>query len=181
MKILAVGDVCGDPGLAFLDKRLKSYKEEAEIDFCVVNGVGTAKFLWMFPSAFSGKHVRYHETDLFRAREAVIRIGTERHVHADGEAGLKASEIRLSVHPEKLRLVVGKRPKVKKVQKHIKKISKYYGSKNWYKDFDDYNNKKIKNIKAGVLSEDGIYNVIMDNKEIAEDLNKLSKKILKEK
>lgn len=69
----------------------------------------------------------------------------------------------------------------KKVQKHIKKISKYYGSKNWYKDFDDYNNKKIKNIKAGVLSEDGIYNVIMDNKEIAEDLNKLSKKILKEK
>ena len=28
-----------------------------------------------------------------------------------------------------------------KVQKHINKISKYYGSKDWYKDFDDYNNK----------------------------------------
>ncbi len=38
MKILAVGDVCGEPGLAFLEKRLNAYKEEAGIDFCVVNG-----------------------------------------------------------------------------------------------------------------------------------------------
>lgn len=68
----------------------------------------------------------------------------------------------------------------KKVQRHIKKISKYYGSKEWYKDFDDYNDKKA-NIKAGVLSEDGIYNVIMENKEIGKELNKLSKKILEEK
>ena len=67
-----------------------------------------------------------------------------------------------------------------KVQKHINKISKYYGSKDWYKDFDDYNNKKT-NIKAGVLSEDGIYNVIMENKEIGKELNKLSKEILEEK
>lgn len=69
----------------------------------------------------------------------------------------------------------------KKVQKQIKKISKYYGSKEWYKDFDDYNDKKISNIKAGVLSEDGIYNVIMENKEIGKELNKLSKEILEEK
>lgn len=38
MKILAVGDVCGEPGLNFLEKKLKSYKEEKKIDFCVVNG-----------------------------------------------------------------------------------------------------------------------------------------------
>ena len=38
MKILAVGDVCGEPGLAFLDKRLKSYRKENGIDFVVVNG-----------------------------------------------------------------------------------------------------------------------------------------------
>ena len=28
VKILAVGDVCGEPGLEFLDKRLKAYRKE---------------------------------------------------------------------------------------------------------------------------------------------------------
>ncbi|MDD6089839.1 MAG: TIGR00282 family metallophosphoesterase [Clostridiales bacterium] len=38
IKILAVGDVCGQPGLDFLDKRLKEYKKEQNIAFTVVNG-----------------------------------------------------------------------------------------------------------------------------------------------
>ena len=38
VKILAVGDVCGEPGLEFLEKRLKAYRKENNIDFVVVNG-----------------------------------------------------------------------------------------------------------------------------------------------
>ena len=38
VKILAVGDVCGEPGLEFLKNRLKEYKKEKGVDFCVVNG-----------------------------------------------------------------------------------------------------------------------------------------------
>ena len=38
VKILAVGDVCGEPGLDFLGKRLKDYRKENGIDFVVVNG-----------------------------------------------------------------------------------------------------------------------------------------------
>ena len=38
VRILAVGDVCGQPGLDFLEKRLKDYRKENEIDFVVVNG-----------------------------------------------------------------------------------------------------------------------------------------------
>lgn len=38
VKILAVGDVCGEPGLEFLKNRLKGYKKETGVDFCVVNG-----------------------------------------------------------------------------------------------------------------------------------------------
>ena len=38
VKVLAVGDVCGEPGLAFLEKRLKPYRQENGIDFVVVNG-----------------------------------------------------------------------------------------------------------------------------------------------
>ena len=38
IKVLAVGDVCGEPGLDFLDKHLKTYRKENNIDFVVVNG-----------------------------------------------------------------------------------------------------------------------------------------------
>lgn len=38
VKILAVGDVCGEPGLEFLNKNLKAYRKENQIDFVVVNG-----------------------------------------------------------------------------------------------------------------------------------------------
>ena len=38
VRILAVGDICGEPGLSFLDKNLKKIKEEQHIDFTVVNG-----------------------------------------------------------------------------------------------------------------------------------------------
>jgi metallophosphoesterase (TIGR00282 family) len=38
VRILAVGDVCGEPGLEFLDKRLRDYRREQAIDFVVVNG-----------------------------------------------------------------------------------------------------------------------------------------------
>ena len=38
IKVLAVGDVCGDPGLEFLEKQLRPYRKENNIDFVVVNG-----------------------------------------------------------------------------------------------------------------------------------------------
>ena len=41
IKILAVGDVCGEPGLEFLDRHLRDYKRENNIAFTVVNGENT--------------------------------------------------------------------------------------------------------------------------------------------
>ncbi len=38
MRILAVGDVCGKPGLDFLRRNLKSIQRKYDIDFTVVNG-----------------------------------------------------------------------------------------------------------------------------------------------
>ena len=38
VRTLAVGDVCGQPGLDFLEMRLKGYKKEQNIAFAVVNG-----------------------------------------------------------------------------------------------------------------------------------------------
>ena len=38
VKILAVGDICGQPGLDFLEKNLKAFQKENNIAFTVVNG-----------------------------------------------------------------------------------------------------------------------------------------------
>ena len=37
VKILAVGDVCGEPGLDYLTKNLRRLRKELELDFVVVN------------------------------------------------------------------------------------------------------------------------------------------------
>ena len=38
VKILAVGDVCGEPGLTYLGNHLRDYRKAQGIDFVVVNG-----------------------------------------------------------------------------------------------------------------------------------------------
>ena len=38
-------------------------------------------------------------------------------------------------------------------------LNNYYGSSEWFKDKDNYEQGKIKNIKAGVLSEDAIWDL----------------------
>ena len=38
LRILAVGDVVGLPGLSYLSRHLRSLKQVYKIDLCVVNG-----------------------------------------------------------------------------------------------------------------------------------------------
>ncbi len=47
-------------------------------------------------------------------------------------------------------------------KKDISLLNKYYGSKNWFKDKEAYEQNKIKHIKAGVLSEDAVWNMNED-------------------
>ncbi|MBQ1372376.1 MAG: YmdB family metallophosphoesterase, partial [Oscillospiraceae bacterium] len=37
-RVLAVGDVCGDVGLNFLERKLRPLRKQHNVDFCVVNG-----------------------------------------------------------------------------------------------------------------------------------------------
>ena len=68
----------------------------------------------------------------------------------------------------------------KNIQKQIKELSDYYGSNEWYQDIDDYDNNRLsKKINAGILSEDGIYNMLEDNKEIAIEMLEIATNILK--
>ena len=47
--------------------------------------------------------------------------------------------------------------KFKKNKKKIYEVSNYYGSNDWFDDRDDFDKGKLKNIKAGVLSEDAVW------------------------
>ena len=52
----------------------------------------------------------------------------------------------------------------------IELLNKYYGSKDWFKDKEDFEAGKISNIKAGVLSEDAVWNI---NEELADTIKEM--------
>ena len=45
-------------------------------------------------------------------------------------------------------------------------LKRYYGSKAWFKDKDAFEKGKITNVKAGVLSEDEVWNALEDLTEL---------------
>lgn len=70
----------------------------------------------------------------------------------------------------------------KNSQKMMKKLSRYYFGGAWRKDYEaDEQGKIPKAINRGALSEDGIYNAIWLNKELARDMQKIAKKVLNTK
>ena len=61
---------------------------------------------------------------------------------------------------------------LKAYQSKIQELEAYYASPQWKEDFAmDETGKLSKNLKRGVLSEDGIYNVLERNKELLELLD----------
>ena len=62
-----------------------------------------------------------------------------------------------------------------KVKKEVSLLNRYYGSKNWFHDKEAYETGKIPSIKAGVLSEDAVWNM---NEELVELIREM-KRIVK--
>lgn len=58
-------------------------------------------------------------------------------------------------------------------KKNIDLLNKYYGSKNWFKDKEAFEKNIISNIKAGVLSEDAVWNMNEDISELMEEMTKI--------
>ena len=56
------------------------------------------------------------------------------------------------------------------IKKDLNLLKKYYYSKNWIMDKESYENGLIDKIKAGVLSEDGVWNMLSDIDEIMIDM-----------
>ena len=57
--------------------------------------------------------------------------------------------------------------KYEDAQKAISALSRYYGSDEWRQDFEDDEAGKLpRDLKRGVLSEDGIYDMLQDNRQL---------------
>ena len=67
--------------------------------------------------------------------------------------------------------------KFKLNKKNIYLLNRYYGSNNWFKDKDDYEKGHISNIKAGVLSEDAVWNMNEDIKELMLEMKRVIESI----
>ena len=64
----------------------------------------------------------------------------------------------------------------KSVQEKIEKLEAYYTSKRWMKDFEDYEAGKIpKELPCGVLSEDAVYDLLTENRELILEMLDLAK------
>ncbi len=60
------------------------------------------------------------------------------------------------------------------IQDDIAQLDKYYGSDAWHQDFaDDESGRLPADLKRGVLSEDGIWNLLTDCKELNERMREL--------
>ena len=60
-------------------------------------------------------------------------------------------------------------------KKDLYLLNKYYGSKNWFKDKENYEQRNISNIKAGFLSEDAVWNMNEDIKDLIKEMKKIIK------
>ena len=57
------------------------------------------------------------------------------------------------------------------VQGKLRELSSYYGGEEWRKDFaDDEAGRLPTGLKRGVLSEDAVYDLLSDNREILDDM-----------
>ena len=71
--------------------------------------------------------------------------------------------------------------KYKGMQKDLEKLIAYYEGKQWLKDFsDDEKGKLPADLRRGVLSEDGVYNLLEDEKEMITSLLEVVRGYLKE-
>lgn len=63
--------------------------------------------------------------------------------------------------------------KFKSNKKDLSLLKKYYGSKNWFSDKESFENNSIPNVKAGVLSEDGVWNMLEELDEVINDMKNI--------
>lgn len=90
-------------------------------------------------------------------------------------------EKNLDVSAEAISALAAALEKYEKAQPEWKKLSDYYGSTQWMRDYEaDEAGKLPKDLKRGVLSEDTVYDLIIDNRDLLARMAKLVAKAIEE-
>jgi hypothetical protein len=64
--------------------------------------------------------------------------------------------------------------KLEAVKDDVEKLNEYYGSSEWKKDYDDDSAGRLpEGLRRGVLSEDGLWNLLSDYRELKTRLTEL--------
>ena len=62
------------------------------------------------------------------------------------------------------------------IQQKIEELEAYYTGKKWMKDYEDYEAGKIpKDLPCGVLSEDAVYDLLTQNRDLILEMLELAK------
>lgn len=79
--------------------------DDGLLDLCVASDASKLKVLRILPTAFSGKHVRFKEIQMLRAKKASIEAKKPMWVQTDGEVKTQASKITVSDLGEKVHFI----------------------------------------------------------------------------
>jgi len=75
----------------------------------------------------------------------------------------------LNAARKELERISSKKQAGEELRRMLDELEQYYGSVIWFKDYDDDHAGNLpEDLKRGVLSEDGIYDVLMDFQELPE-------------
>jgi diacylglycerol kinase (ATP) len=78
--------------------------DDGQLDVCVIGGIGPFSLACLFPTVYSGRHLRLREVTHFRAARSRLVTETPLEIYADGEFVCR-TPAELSVAPGALRLI----------------------------------------------------------------------------
>ena len=93
---------------------------------------------------------------------------------------IKAMENILNESNGMLKEVRAALEKYRALQPKIEELDLYYGSKEWFRDLkEDEEGKLPADLKRGVLSEDGIFEMLIENREALENMLDLAQEFIR--
>lgn len=81
---------------------------DGQFDICVVRKMPKLKLLFLFPTIFKGKHVKYDEIKIYRGENIQIFSKEDMHVNADGDI-VNSRPVKFEMVHNKMELIVGVR------------------------------------------------------------------------
>lgn len=79
--------------------------DDGMLDFCVASDAARWRVLRILPTAYDGKHIRFNEIKMFRAKKAVIETQKPMWIQTDGEVKAQASRISVSDFGKKVHFI----------------------------------------------------------------------------